>query len=136
MDSRIVTARGALRIGIGLMATFAGIDKFFNLLADWPGYVAPVAAHLLPVSAQTFMYAVGLIEFAVGVTILFVRPSLGALVASVWLLLVAGNLALGGHFDIAVRDVILAVAAFSLAQLSAVDAVEPAASYRQRTVTA
>jgi hypothetical protein len=136
MDSRIVTARGALRIGIGLMATFAGIDKFFNLLADWPGYVAPVAAHLLPVSAQTFMYAVGLIEFAVGVTILFVRPSLGALVASVWLLLVAGNLALGGHFDIAVRDVILAVAAFSLAQLSAVDAVEPAASYHQRTVTA
>ena len=54
----------------------------------------------------------------------FVRPSLGARVASAWLLLVAGKLALGGHFDIAVRDVILAVAAFSLAQLSAVDAVE------------
>jgi hypothetical protein len=118
MDSRIVTARGALRLGIGLMATLAGLDKFLNLLADWPSYVSPVAAHLLPVSAQTFMYAVGVIEFAVGITILFVRPSVGALVASIWLLLVAGNLVLGGHFDIAVRDVVLAVASYALAELS------------------
>jgi len=124
MESRIVTARGALRLGIGLMATLAGLDKFLNLLADWPSYIAPFAAHLLPVSAQTFMHAVGVVEFAVGVTILFVRPSLGALVASAWLLLVAGNLVFGGHFDIAVRDVVLAVAAFALAELSAAE--EPA----------
>ena len=121
MDSRIVTARGALRIAIGLMATLAGLDKFLNLLADWPSYVAPIAAHMLPVSTHTFMYAVGLIEFAVGITILFVRPSLGAFVASAWLLLVAGNLVLGAHFDIAVRDVVLAVASFALAELSAVE---------------
>jgi len=126
MNSRIVTARGVLRIAIGLMATLAGLDKFFNLLADWPSYVSPVAAHLLPVSAQLFMYAVGVIEFAVGITILFVRPAVGALVASIWLLLVAGNLALGGHFDIAVRDVVLAVASYALAELSAVD--EPSAA--------
>ena len=126
MDSHIVTARGALRIGIGLMATLAGLDKFLNLLADWPSYVAPVAAHLLPVSAQAFMYAVGVIEFAVGITILFVRPSVGALVASIWLLLVAGNLVLGGHFDVAVRDVVLAVASYALAELSALE--EPATS--------
>lgn len=128
MDSRIVTARSALRIAIGLMATLAGIDKFLNLLADWPSYVAPVAAHLLPVSAQTFMYAVGLIELAVGITILFVRPSVGAIVASAWLVLVAGNLALGGHFDIAVRDVVLAVASFALAELSAMEESAPAAA--------
>jgi hypothetical protein len=102
------------------MATLAGLDKFLNLLADWPSYVSPVANQLLPVSAQTFMYAVGVIEFAVGMTILFVRPSIGALVASGWLVLVAANLVFGGHYDIAVRDVILGVAAYSLAQLSAV----------------
>ena len=118
MDSRVSTARGALRLGIGLMATFAGLDKFLNLLANWPSYVAPFAVHLLPVSAQAFMYAVGVIEFAVGMTILFVRPSLGAFVASAWLLLVAGNLVLGGHFDLAVRDVVLAVASFALGELS------------------
>jgi len=126
MESRIGTARGALRIGIGLMATLAGLDKFLNLLADWPSYIAPAAAHLLPFSAQTLMYAVGVVEFAVGMTILFVRPSLGGLVASAWLLLVAGNLVLGGHFDIAVRDVVLAVAAFALAELSAAE--EPASA--------
>jgi len=138
MDSRIVTARGALRLAIGLMATLAGLDKFLNLLADWPSYVAPIAAHLLPVSAQTFMHAVGVIEFAVGITILFVRPSLGAFVASVWLLLVAGNLVLGAHFDIAVRDVVLAVASFALAELSAVEAVSAAqaSAAPRRTVTA
>ncbi len=67
-------------------------------------------------------HKIGVIEFAVGMTILFVRPSLGAYVASLWLLLVAANLVLGGHFDIAVRDAVLAVAAFSLAQLCAVEA--------------
>ena len=138
MDSRIVTARGALRIAIGLMATLAGLDKFLNLLADWPSYVAPIAAHLLPVSAQTFMYAVGVIELAVGITILFVRPSLGAFVASAWLLLVAGNLVLGAHFDIAVRDVVLAVSAFALGELAAVESAASAEAYAasRRTVTA
>ena len=138
MDSRIITARGALRIAIGLMATLAGLDKFLNLLADWPSYVAPIAAHMLPVSTHTFMYAVGLIEFAVGITILFVRPSLGAFVASAWLLLVAGNLVLGAHFDIAVRDVVLAVSAFALGELAAVESAASAEAYAasRRTVTA
>jgi hypothetical protein len=97
MDSRIATARGALRLGIGLMATLAGLDKFLNVLADWPSYVSPVTAHLLPISAQTFMYAVGVVEFAVGMTILFVRPSVGALVASVWLLRPHSDI--GGRVD-------------------------------------
>jgi hypothetical protein len=138
MDSHIVTARGALRLAIGLMATLAGLDKFVNLLADWPSYVAPTAAHLLPFSAQTFMYIVGIIEFAVGITILFVRPSLGEFVASAWLLVVAGNLTIGGHFDVAVRDVVLAVASFALAQLSAVEATEASAAIAPspRTATA
>jgi hypothetical protein len=120
------------------MATLAGLDKFFNLLANWPSYLSPIAGQLLPVSAQTFMYAVGVIEFAVGITILFVRPSIGAVVASVWLLLVAGNLVLGGHYDIAVRDVILAVAAYSLAQLSAIpqQADLPATAPNRRTAIA
>ena len=48
----------------GLVPLLAGLDKFFNLLADWPKYVSPLVAGLLPVSAQTFMYAVGIIEIA------------------------------------------------------------------------
>jgi hypothetical protein len=47
-------------------------------------------------------------------------------VASAWLLLVAGNLVLGGHFDVAVRDVVLAIGAFTLARLLEVQLREDA----------
>jgi hypothetical protein len=117
MDPELNRAATALRIAIGLMATLAGLDKFFNLLADWQAYIAPVAQQLLPISAGAFMALVGAIEIAVGLTILVIRPSLGAFVASAWLVLVAANLVLGGHFDIAVRDLVLAVAAYSLGVL-------------------
>jgi len=116
MDTRLNGTVTALRIAIGLMATLAGLDKFFNLLANWEAYVAPVAQQLLPISATAFMGIVGVIEFTVGIMILTIRPSLGAFVASAWLILVAINLVLGGHLDIAVRDVVLAVAAFALAR--------------------
>jgi hypothetical protein len=118
MDNRLEVPWKALRFGIGLMATFAGIDKFFNLLTDWTGYVSPAAAALLPVSVETFMGLVGVIEVAVGVAILTGLTRLGAYVASAWLLAVAANLLLAGFFDVAVRDAVLATAAFTLARLA------------------
>ena len=125
MDSRLQTPARAMRIAIGLMATLAGIDKFFNLLVDWSSYVSPVAAQLLPFSTDAFMWMVGVIEFAVGISILTALPVVGSYVASAWLLLVAVNLTLGGYFDIAVRDVVLSIGAFSLARLvQAQDRVE------------
>ena len=117
MDHQLETRAGALRLVLGLTAALAGLDKFFNLLADWSTYVSPVAASLLPVSPETFMSVVGVVEFAVGVAILGAAPALGAYVASAWLLLVAANLLLGGYVDIAVRDVVMSVAAFTLARL-------------------
>jgi hypothetical protein len=125
MDTQLNGTVTALRIAIGLMATLAGLDKFFNLLTNWEAYIAPVAQQMLPISAAAFMGIVGIIEFAVGITILAIRPSLGAYVASAWLLLVALNLVLGGHFDIAVRDVVLAVSAFALARFEEVRAERP-----------
>ena len=59
---------------------------------------------------------VGAVEIAVGATILGLAPKLGAYVASAWLLLVAVNLAIAGYFDVAVRDVVMAIAAFTLAR--------------------
>jgi hypothetical protein len=138
MDTRLNGTVTALRIAIGLMATLAGLDKFFHLLTNWDAYIAPVAQQLLPFSATTFMAIVGVIEFAVGITILAIRPSLGLFVASVWLALVAINLALGGHFDVAVRDVVLAIAAYTLARFEQVRQSAPAAAPvgGRRTVTA
>ena len=117
MDSQLDTRTGVLRLAFGLMATLAGLDKFFNLLADWTSYVSPIAVQLLPVSPDLFMSVVGVVEIAVGVAILRAAPVLGAYAASAWLLLVAGNLVLGGHFDVAVRDVVMSVSAFTLARL-------------------
>jgi hypothetical protein len=126
MDNRLSTPWTALRFGIGLTATLAGIDKFFNLLADWGSYVSPVAAQFLPVSVGTFMGLVGVIELAVGVAILTGWTRAGAYVASAWLLGVAANLVVAGFYDIAVRDVVMAIAAFTLARLAEVRQETPA----------
>ena len=140
MDHQLATRAGALRLVLGLTAAIAGLDKFFNLLADWSTYVSPLAAGLLPVSADTFMHVVGVIELAVGVAILGAAPVLGAYVASAWLLLVAVNLVAGGYIDVAVRDVVMSAGAFTLArliELQAQSTTRPAAlEARGRTVTA
>ena len=120
MNPRLNTPWIALRFGIGLTATLAGLDKFFNLLADWGTYVSPLAAQMLPLSTDTFMALVGVIEVAVGAAILAGWTRLGAYVASAWLLGVAANLAAAGFFDIAVRDVVMSIAAFTLARLAEV----------------
>jgi uncharacterized membrane protein YphA (DoxX/SURF4 family) len=127
MDQQLITRGGALRIVFGTTATVAGLDKFFNILTDWGGYLSPLAAQLLPVSPDVFMYAVGVIEIAVGIALLGAAPVIGAYVASAWLLLVAGNLLTAGFVDVAVRDVVMSVAAFTLARLLELRAEVPAA---------
>jgi hypothetical protein len=116
MDSRLITPLQVLRVALGLTAVLAGLDKFFNILANWGGYVSPLAASLLPFGVDTFMMIVGVIEMAVGVAVLLAAPRLGAYVASAWLLLIAVNLVFAGFFDIAVRDVVMAIAAFTVAR--------------------
>lgn len=73
----------ALGVTYGLVPLLAGLDKFFNLLTDWPAYVSPLVSGLFPVSVETFMHAVGLIEIAVGVMVLTRWTRLGAWIAMV-----------------------------------------------------
>ncbi len=108
-----------LRIGLGSTAFLAGADKFTNLLADWERYLAPQARERLPITGKTFMRIVGVIEMAVGTGILAGPTRLSSYVAAGWLTAIAGNLALNGDYDIAVRDVNMALGAVALAQLSA-----------------
>jgi uncharacterized membrane protein YphA (DoxX/SURF4 family) len=116
---RLTTPWWALRAGLGAAAFLAGLDKFFNLLADWPAYLSPIAAQLLPISASSFMHIVGVIELVVGAAILAGVTRLGGYVAAAWLAGIAINLVTTGHyFDIAVRDVAMAIAAFTLARLT------------------
>jgi hypothetical protein len=116
-----------LWLAYGLVPLLAGLDKFFNLLTDWPKYLNPSIAGLLPVSAETFMYAVGIIEIAVGLMVLTRWTRLGAWIAAAWLVLIAVNLVTMGLFDIAVRDLAMAVGAYTLARLAELRHEVPAA---------
>jgi uncharacterized membrane protein YphA (DoxX/SURF4 family) len=118
-----------LRVGFGVVPALAGLDKILrtNLLADWTSYISPMATAVLPVSGEAFMQVVGVIELVVGLAILTVATRLGAYVAAAWLLLIAANLiTTGQYFDVAVRDVVMAVAAYTLARLTEVRAAAPA----------
>ena len=112
-----------LRLTYGLVPLLAGLDKFLNLLADWPSYVSPAIAGLLPIATTTLMQLVGVVEIVVGLMVLTKWTRVGAYVAMAWLVLIAGNLALAGRFDIAVRDLAMAVGAFALARFA--DAPRP-----------
>jgi uncharacterized membrane protein YphA (DoxX/SURF4 family) len=133
MDTRLETPVIVLRLAIGLMASLAGLDKFFNILADWSSYISPAVVPFLPFSPETLMSIVGLVELAVGIGVLTAWPAAAAYVASGWLLLVAVNLVIGGYLDIAVRDVVLSIAAFTLARLAQVRQ-EAAVPHRPITV--
>jgi uncharacterized membrane protein YphA (DoxX/SURF4 family) len=138
-NERMSASWWSLRVALGAAAFLAGLDKFFNLLADWPAYLSPLATHALPVSAASFMHVVGVIEMAVGAAILIGFTRLGGYVASAWLICIAINLVTTGrYFDIAVRDLVMAVAAFTLGQLSEaeVDVKARARAKRANPVTA
>lgn len=120
-DEHLNTAWWVLRIGLGVGPIITGIDKYFNKLADWGMYLSPFATKMLPVSATTFMHIVGVVEVLAGIVVLSKFTRRGAYLVMLWLIGIATNLALTGMFwDLAMRDVEIALGAFALAQLSAV----------------
>lgn len=96
----------------------AGADKFLNLLTKWDQYINPSIADLLPFSGSTFMMIVGVIEIVAGI-IVFRKPAIGGLIVAAWLTLIALTLILGFNYvDVAVRDLVMAISAFSMAKLA------------------
>jgi len=117
--NRLTTPWWALRVALGAAAFLAGLDKYFNLLANWEGYLSPLATSLLPISPPAFLHVVGVVEMAVGLVILAGYTRLGGYLAAAWLVCIALSLvSTGRYFDIAVRDVAMAIAAFTLARLT------------------
>ncbi len=107
-----------LRVGFVAAPILFGLDKFTNLLADWTTYLAPAIGRLLPGSAASAMLAVGVVEVVAGLVVA-VRPRVGGYLVAAWLAGVIGNLLLlGGHYDIALRDLGLLLAALALARLA------------------
>lgn len=136
MQKKLESSWWMLRIGLGAAPVLAGLDKIFslNLLADWPSYISPLATAVLPMSGAAFMQIVGVIEVAAGLAVLTFATRLGAYVVAAWLTAIAVNLITTGHyFDVAVRDVLLALAAITLARLTEVR--ESATANQRATVS-
>ncbi len=119
-DKEIGVSYEILKWTYGLVPIVAGLDKFFNLLTDWTQYLSPLAKGLLPIDPELFMGIAGIIEITVGVAVLSYFTRYAAAVASIWLFLIGLNLLLGGFFDVAVRDIVMAIGAFVLYQLATV----------------
>jgi uncharacterized membrane protein YphA (DoxX/SURF4 family) len=118
-ESQVVSStQSTLRLVFGLVPIVAGLDKFFNLLANWETYLNPLALRIVPVTDLTFMHIVGAIEIVAGVLTL-ARPRIGGFVVMAWLFAIALQLvAMGSFLDVAVRDCVMATGALTLARLT------------------
>lgn len=124
MHDQLNTAWKSLRLAFFLGPFLAGLDKFFHLLANWDMYLSPMAQRILGGMSHPFMLLVGVIEMCVGIMVITRWTRLGAYIASLWLVLIAINLITTGQFyDVALRDVGLALSAFGLAKLTEARAV-------------
>jgi hypothetical protein len=109
-----------LRSAFTIAPILFGLDKFFNFMVEWQHYLAPWINDMVPGDAQSFMYVVGVIEISAGVVVAF-APHLGGYLVAAWLSGIVVNLLTGqvpDHYDIALRDVGLALAALSLARMA------------------
>jgi len=96
----------------------AGVDKFTNLLTHWEQYLNPPLANILPFSASVFMMVVGVVEIIAGIIVLK-KAEIGGYIVAAWLTLIALTLLAGFHYvDIAVRDLVMAIAALSMARIA------------------
>lgn len=118
-DARLNLAWWVLRIGFGVGPIIAGLDKFFNVIVNWEMYLSPLATKVVPLSPTTFMHVVGVVEIIAGLVVLSRWTKIGSYVVSLWLIGIVANLLTTGMFyDLAMRDVELAISAFALAQIT------------------
>lgn len=105
-----------LRLGFIVAPILFGLDKFFNLMTDWPQFLPEFVTDV--VSGTAVMALVGVVEIAAGIGV-WLRPRIFAWVVAGWLAVIIITLALaGGFWDIAVRDFGLLLGAVALGQLA------------------
>jgi hypothetical protein len=109
-----------MRLAFTVAPIAFGLDKFFNVMVDWPIYLAPWLNDIAPGSGQDLMYVVGAVEILAGV-IVAIKPRYGAYIVAGWLAgIILNLLTLSGYYDIALRDFGLMLGAVTLARLASV----------------
>jgi len=107
-----------LTVAFTVAPIVAGLDKFTHFLVNWDQYLSPMIARTLPVPAHTFMLGVGIVEVIAGLLVAIV-PEVGATIVGLWLCgIIVNLLSIPAYFDVALRDLGLAMGAFALARLA------------------
>ncbi len=107
-----------LKFAYGLVPIIAGVDKFTNLIVNWEEFLNPMIPQMLHLAPHTFMLMVGVIEIVAGLLV-FLKPRPGAFIVMAWLLGISLQLVMWGrHFDVAIRDTVMAIGACTLARLA------------------
>ncbi|MES2327966.1 MAG: hypothetical protein V4539_00095 [Bacteroidota bacterium] len=125
VDQSVKPVFNLLRLTFGIVPVVAGLDKFTDLLTHWENYLNPSFAAMLPFSPHTFMMIVGVIEIIAGLIVL-AKPAIGGYIVAAWLTVIALSLlASGNYLDVAVRDLVMAIGAFSLARIARAISTKP-----------
>src|SRR5680860_713986 len=109
-----------LRLGFTVAPILFGLDKFFNVMVDWPRYLAPWINDMVPGTAQQFMYSVGVVESVAGIAVAL-APWCGGYLVAAWLGGIIVNLLTVSptkYYDVALRDLGLLLGALTLARLA------------------
>lgn len=118
MGDPVYQAFRILHVGFVAAPILAGLDKFFGVMADWSVYLWSGVPSLTGLSPAAFMGIVGVVEIVAGVLVA-VKPRIGGYVVAAWLTgIILNLLLLGDFFDIALRDLGLALGALALARLA------------------
>ena len=120
MHTRALLSMNLLRYSYGIVLLVIGLDKIFGteFIVHWPQYISSFALTLLPVPVSGFLVAIGVVEVVVAVMMLTKWPRIAAYLSIAWLVLIAINLLVAGYIDVAARDLLLAIGAFVLAELT------------------
>src|SRR5512144_1342379 len=106
-----------LWIGFSVAPILFGLDKFFDVLVDWPKYLAPWVNDIAPGNASDFMHFVGAVEIVAGLAVAL-KPRYGAYLVAAWLGgIIVNLLSYSGYYDVALRDFGLFLGALALGRL-------------------
>ncbi|HEU5316876.1 MAG TPA: hypothetical protein VFX49_12270 [Chloroflexota bacterium] len=111
---------GLLRHTFALASILMGADKFLHLLVDWDKYVAPALKRGRLDGGHVYMVGAGVVEILAGLLI-WVAPRYGAYLVAALHFIFAASILIAlqrSYFDIAARDLVLALGALALARMS------------------
>jgi hypothetical protein len=107
-----------LRVAFTVAPILFGLDKFANWLVEWRLYLAPEINDLIPGNAHQAMLVIGVVEVVAGLVVA-VQTKFGGYLVAAWLGgIIVNLLLLADHYDVALRDFGLLLAALTLARLA------------------